>query len=269
LGRLARVKGGACGKLDLLLQARRMSLDEPFTLIPPAPGAQSMLLFLCDHASNRVPPEYGNLGLARKLFETHIAYDIGAAPVTRALAESYGAAALLGGVSRLLIDLNRGPDDPTLVMKLSDGSIIPGNRDADAQEVARRMSRFHAPYHAAIRNEIARLGEGATLVSIHSFTPAWKGVGRVWEIGVLYGRDARLAKPLMKHLQAAGFTVGDNEPYTGALEGDTLDTHGTRTGHANVLIEIRQDFLDQEEKARAFATRLKPVLDAGLKEMES
>ena len=74
------------------------------------------------------------------LFETHIAYDIGAAHVTRALADAYGAAALLGGVSRLLIDLNRGADDPTLVMKLSDGSIIPGNRDADAEEVARRLS---------------------------------------------------------------------------------------------------------------------------------
>jgi predicted N-formylglutamate amidohydrolase len=104
---------------------------------------------------------------------------------------------------------------------------------------------------------------------MHSFTPAWKGVGRPWEMGVLYGRDGRLAAPLMMHLKAAGFTVGDNEPYTGALEGDTLDTHGTKTGHANVLIEIRQDFLDETEKARAFAARLKPVLDAALKDMES
>ena len=246
-----------------------MSADAPFTLIPPASGARTSLLFLCDHASNAVPADYDSLGLARKLFETHIAYDIGAAFVTRAMAEAYGAAALLGGVSRLLIDLNRGPDDPTLVMKLSDGSIIPGNRAADAAEVAWRLARFHAPYHAAIRDEIARVGEGAILISIHSFTPAWKGVGRPWEMGVLYGRDARLARPLMKQLAAAGFTVGDNEPYTGALEGDTLDTHGTKTGHANVLIEIRQDFLDGAEKARAFAGRLKPILDAALKEMES
>ena len=246
-----------------------MSADAPFTLISPAPGAPTPLLFLCDHASNAVPPEYGNLGLTRKLFDTHIAYDIGAAFVTRAFAEAYGAAALLGGVSRLLIDLNRGADDPTLVMKLSDGSIIPGNRMADATEIAKRLARFHAPYHAAIREQITRLGQSAVLISVHSFTPAWKGVKRPWEMGVLYGRDARLARPLMRHLAAAGFTVGDNEPYTGALEGDTLDIHGTKTGHANVLIEIRQDFLDEAEKARAFAERLKPVLDAALKEMES
>jgi predicted N-formylglutamate amidohydrolase len=244
-------------------------MDAAFTLIPFAPGTQSRLLFLCDHASNHVPQPYGDLGLPRELFQTHIAYDIGAAEVATALAKAYGAAALLGGVSRLLIDLNRGSGDPTLVMKLSDGSIIPGNRGADDAEVAKRLRQFHAPYHAAIREQISRIGEGAILISMHSFTPAWKGVQRPWEMGVLYGRDARLAKPLMKHLKVAGFAVGDNEPYTGALEGDTLDTHGTKTGHANVLIETRQDFLDETEKARAFADRLKPVLDAALKDMEN
>ncbi len=243
-------------------------MDAPFTLIPPVPGGTSKLLFLCDHASNRVPPDYDGLGLPAPLFETHIAYDIGAAFVTQALAEDYGAAALMGTASRLLIDLNRGADDPTLVMKLSDGSIVPGNRNADAAEVARRLARFHAPYHAAIRDQIARIGQGAILISIHSFTPAWKGVKRVWEMGVLYGRDARLARPLMKHLALAGFSVGDNEPYTGALEGDTWDTHGTKTGHANVLIEIRQDFLIDPRKAGIFATRLKPILDAALADME-
>ncbi|MBN9546605.1 MAG: N-formylglutamate amidohydrolase [Alphaproteobacteria bacterium] len=243
-------------------------MDAPFTLIPPAPGGTSKLLFLCDHASNSVPPDYDALGLPAPLFETHIAYDIGAAFVTGALARAYGAPALLGTQSRLVIDLNRGADDPTLVMKLSDGSIVPGNRNADAAEVARRLQRFHAPYHAAIRQQIAAIGPGAILISIHSFTPAWKGVKRPWEMGVLYGRDGRLARPLMKHLAEAGFRVGDNEPYTGALEGDTLDTHGTKTGHANVLIEMRQDFLESRQKAETFASRLKPILDAALADME-
>ena len=149
-----------------------------------------------------------------------------------------------------------------------DGSIVPGNRNADAAEVARRLQRFHAPYHAAISEQIARIGPAAILISIHSFTPAWKGVQRPWEMGVLYGRDGRLARPLMKQLALAGFSVGDNEPYTGALEGDMLDTHGTKTGHANVLIEIRQDFLLGRQKAEDFAGRLKPILDAALAEME-
>jgi predicted N-formylglutamate amidohydrolase len=232
-------------------------------------GASSAaaLLLLCDHAANALPDAYGALGLAPHLFQTHIAYDIGAAQVTRALATAYGAAAVLGRYSRLLIDLNRGADDPTLVMKLSDGSIIPGNRDAGPAEIAKRVAQFHAPYHAAIGQEIARL-KAPTLISLHSFTPAWKGEPRPWEVGVLWDTDDRLAKPLMARLAQAGFVVGDNEPYTGALEGDTLNQHGTRHGLPHVLIEMRQDLIGDAGKAQAFAARLKPILDAALTDME-
>jgi predicted N-formylglutamate amidohydrolase len=225
------------------------------------------ILFLCDHASNALPP--GGLGLDPVLLSTHIAYDIGAAAVTRALARAYGAPAVLGSWSRLLIDLNRGADDPTLVMKLSDGSIIPGNRDAGAAEVARRIAAFHAPYHAAIETELDRMGSGAALFSMHSFTPAWKGSPRPWEVGILYDRDVRLAAPLMARLAEAGFVVGDNEPYTGALEGDTLWRHGTMRGLPHVLIEMRQDLVGNDEQAQGFALRLKPILDAALSDMAS
>ena len=231
--------------------------------------AKSRLLLLCDHASNALPPGFGTLGLDPALFQTHIAYDIGAAAVTRALALAWGAPALLGRWSRLLIDLNRGPEDPTLVMKLSDGSIIPGNRDADADEVARRIAQFHAPYHAAIRRELDRIGEGAVVISMHSFTPSWKNVPRIWDVGVLYDRDTRLSAPLMARLTQDGFTVGDNEPYTGALEGDTLYTHGTLRDLPHVLIEVRQDLIAGEAQAQAFASRLKPILDAALSDMHS
>src|ERR1700757_4822019 len=131
--------------------------ENAFEAIPGVPG--SRLLLLCDHASNALPE--GLLGLDPVLLATHIAHDIGAAAVTRALARAYGAPAFLGSWSRLLIDLNRGADDPTLVMKLSDGSIIPGNRDADAAEVARRIARFHAPYHAAIAAQLDMIGKNA------------------------------------------------------------------------------------------------------------
>jgi predicted N-formylglutamate amidohydrolase len=230
-------------------------------------SAPAPLLLLCDHAANALPTGYSLLGLAPRLFETHIAYDIGAAQVTRALAAAMGAAAVLGRFSRLLIDLNRGADDPTLVMKLSDGSIIPGNRDAGPAEIAKRIEQFHAPYHAAISEEIARL-KTPTLISLHSFTPAWKGAARPWEVGVLWDQDGRLAKPLMARLAQAGFVVGDNEPYSGALEGDTLNVHGTRCGLPHVLIEMRQDLIGDADRAQAFAARLKPILDAALTDME-
>ena len=120
------------------------------------PTAAPDLIFVCDHASNAVPPEHGSLGLAKNLFGLHIAYDIGAADVTRAFAQAFNAPAILGAYSRLLIDLNRGADDPTLVMKLSDGAIIPGNAKADANEIRTRIATYYRPYHDAIEAQIAR-----------------------------------------------------------------------------------------------------------------
>ena len=239
--------------------------ENAFEAIAGRSDTESPLLFLCDHASNALPE--GGLGLDPHLLQTHIAYDIGAAALTRALARAYGAPALLGRWSRLLIDLNRGADDPTLVMKLSDGSIIPGNRDADGAEVARRVAAWHSPYHAAIDAALDRMGADAVVVSMHSFTPSWKGRPRPWEVGVLYDRDTRLAAPLMARLHETGFRVGDNEPYTGALVGDTLNQHGTLRGLPHVLIEIRQDLIDTDAAAQAFASRLKPILDAALADM--
>jgi predicted N-formylglutamate amidohydrolase len=228
----------------------------------------SNLLFLCDHASALLPEAYGRLGLDPGLFETHIAYDIGAAQVTRALARRFQAAAILGVWSRLLIDLNRGPDDPTLVMKLSDGSLIPGNRDAGPAEVARRLRDYHEPYHAAVTAELDRIGPKAAIISIHSFTPVWKGKPRPWEVGVLWDRDNRLARPLMARLSQRAFLYGDNEPYSGALENDCLNRHGTRRGLPHVLVEIRQDLIASAAMAENFAGRLYHTLAAALGDME-
>ena len=97
------------------------------------PGAlDSGALIICDHASNAIPPDYGTLGLPRGALDRHIAYDIGAAEVTRALAGVLGAPAVLSTYSRLVIDPNRGLDDPTLVMRYSDGAIVPGNTYIDS-----------------------------------------------------------------------------------------------------------------------------------------
>jgi predicted N-formylglutamate amidohydrolase len=240
-----------------------------FHAIKPIHG-QSGLIFLCDHAVNALPDPYGTLGLSTQLLATHIAYDIGAASVVRALAARFGAEAFLACWSRLLIDLNRGEDDPTLVMKLSDGSIIPGNRDVGPAEIARRIELFHAPYHAAIAaavTDVRKRGILPVLISIHSFTPVWKGSARPWEIGVLWDRDGRLALPLIAQLRATGFVTGDNEPYSGALEGDTLNRHGTKHGLPHVLVEIRQDLIAGPEAAIAFFERFAPILERALAEL--
>ncbi len=242
--------------------------ETSYELIRSEPGP---LLFVCDHASNALPERYGTLGLEEGDFATHIASDLGAAVVTRVLAKAYGAPAVLARWSRLLIDLNRGPDDPTLVMKLSDGRIIPGNRHASEAEVAQRLREFHAPYHAAITAQLDAAQAGnivPVIVSMHSFTPVWKGFRRPWEVGVLWDKDDRLARPLLAVLARAGFNAGDNEPYDGELEGDCLNVHGTKRGLPHVLIEIRQDLVANDAAAQAFAARLKPILDEALAAME-
>jgi predicted N-formylglutamate amidohydrolase len=223
------------------------------------------LLLLCDHASNRVPAAYGDLGLPKGELDRHIGYDIGAAALTRGLAASLDAPALLTTFTRLLIDPNRGEDDPTLIMRLSDGAVVPGNARVDAAERARRIAQFHAPYHDAIDAEIAGAiadGHPPALISMHSFTPVWRGVGRRWHAGVLWDRDDRIAGPLIAALEAEGdLVVGDNEPYAGALVNDTMYRHGTRRGLAHVLIEIRQDLIATEAGVAEWVGRLTPIID--------
>lgn len=221
-------------------------------------------LVICDHASNALPEGYGTLGLEASEFSRHIAYDIGAVEVARLLATSLKCRAVLARYSRLLIDLNRGADDPTLVMKLSDGAIIPANREVDPfqnkAEFEHRLAAFHAPYHAAIAEAIGQarqVGGVPMILSIHSFTPHWRGVARPWHTGILWDRDDRLSAFLMERLRAEpGIVVGGNAPYTGALVGDCLYRHGTKNGLPHVLIEIRQDLIADAEGQAAWAARI-------------
>ncbi len=221
------------------------------------------VLLICDHATNALPDSYRALGLPPSQLERHIAYDIGAAWITRRLAALFEAPAILSRFSRLLIDPNRGADDPTLVMRISDGDIIPGNARIGAQEIETRRDLYWRPYRAAIAAKIEAmlaLGPPPAVLSIHTFTPFWKTNARPWEIGILWDSDPRLAKPLIAALAEDGIIVGDNEPYDGALAGDTLDEEVTKRGLAGVLIETRQDLVAREEAAAAWAERIARVL---------
>lgn len=222
------------------------------------------LLIVCDHASNALPAEYGTLGLPQQQLERHIGYDIGAANVTRALAAQINAPAVLSGFSRLLIDANRGDDDPTLIMRLSDGAAVPGNADYDEAERTRRLHRYYEPYHRAIDEAIDAgidAGRPPAIFSIHTFTENWRGTPRPWHATILWDRDPRLPVPLLQALQSeAGLVIGENVPYSGELKGDCLYRHGTQRGLAHALIEIRQDLVREEEGQREWAQRLAHIL---------
>lgn len=224
------------------------------------------LFLTADHASRDLPAAYASLGLEPAQFERHIAYDIGVDALTRKLAAHLNAPAVLGGFSRLLIDPNRGEDDPTLIMQLSDGAVIDGNYPMPQEERQRRLNAFYRPYHQAISEVGARVAAESTkapfIVSIHSFTPVWKSKARPWQIGLLWDSDPRAVQPLLESLRRdQTLTVGDNEPYSGALRNDAMFRHGTAQGYAHVLIEVRQDLIASDAGAAEWADRLAPLLD--------
>ncbi|MEE9387532.1 MAG: N-formylglutamate amidohydrolase [Paracoccaceae bacterium] len=224
-------------------------------------------LISCDHASNHVPADVngGTLGLPTADMNRHIAYDIGAAGVTRHLAQLLNAPAILSRFSRLVIDPNRGADDPTLMMRLYDGSIIPGNHHADAREIARRKAAYYDPYHTAYTN-LAAQRDDTIIIAIHSFTRRLNsGAPRPWQIGVLFADDTRLSDPLIARLQGEpGLNVGINQPYMGHLPGDAVDRHALQHGRLNALIELRNDLIATDEQQNAWAARLAPILQDAL-----
>lgn len=233
-------------------------VTESYEVIPGRRDAG--LLLLCDHAVNAIPSHYGTLGLSADQLERHIAYDIGAAAVTKHVGQMLGVPAIFTRFSRLLIDPNRGLDDPTLIMRISDGAVVPGNRYLDQAEHERRVRRYYEPYHLRIDSLIdscIAAGVPPVLMSIHSFTDNWKGVPRPWHAAILWDRDYRFSVPLLEALRADnGILVGENEPYDGKLAGDSMWQHGTRRGLAHTIIEVRQDLIRTPDGQLEWAERL-------------
>ena len=205
-----------------------------------------------------------DLGLAGTERERHIAWDTGAASVTRQLAKLLGATAVLGGVSRLVIDLNRSPDDANAIPAQSDGTHVPGNQNLGPQEIAFRVQEYFTPYHAQVSAQIARLqglGAAPVLLAVHSFTPSMNGCQRPWHAGILWNQDGRLAMPLIEALRnEPGLCIGDNEPYSGRDLAYSLNTHAGDLGLLHAGIEIRQDLIETEDQAQDWARLLARLL---------
>lgn len=235
---------------------------ESYRIVPGR--ADAGLILICDHAENRMPDGYGTLGLPPAELERHIAYDIGAAGIVERLAAILGVPAILTRFSRLLIDPNRGLDDPTLVMRLSDGAIIPGNRTLPPEERQHRVDTWYQPYHTAVDaliDEVHAHHAHPALLSIHSFTEVWRGNIRPWQVGILWDADDRLSGPLIDRFVAEGdLLVGDNEPYTGKLQGDCMWMHGTQRGLPHAIIEVRQDLIRSAAGQAAWAERIARVM---------
>jgi predicted N-formylglutamate amidohydrolase len=235
----------------------------PFNLLNVS--GKAALLLVCDHASRAFPTALERLGLTSEHTARHIAWDIGAASLTRVLGRLFDAPAVLAGYSRLLVDCNRAPEDPTSIVANSDGVPVPGNQKVSESDRAERLRSVFEPYHRAIElrlDEFRRREVIPAFISMHSFTPVMGSEPRPWNIGVLWDRDPRIAVPLLERLRAIdGLTVGDNLPYSGRHPADyTVARHAERARLPHVCIEVRQDQIETAAGVKRWAELLYGVL---------
>jgi predicted N-formylglutamate amidohydrolase len=227
------------------------------------------LVIICDHASNAVPPDLGDLGLPPAERARHIAWDIGAAGIAEILAQRFHAPAVICGTSRLVIDCNRNPDDPASIPESSDGTVIPGNLDLTVWHRTQRIARYFIPYHDAIDVALeasAATGTDPVLLSVHSMTDVMKGVARPWPIAISWHRDERLSRPMIDALQRRiAEPVGDNQPYDlDPKEDFSVPVHALDLGRRHIQVEFRQDLVadsaGQAHWAAIFGDALAEVL---------
>lgn len=240
--------------------------DKVFTTLNE--NSDCPLILTCEHASAQIPAEYDNLGLPVAELNRHIARDKGVKEVTELLAQKLGCFAIMGNYSRLLIDLNRRPEEDELIVKVSDQTVVPGNEKLSAEERQKRLDVYYKPYYAAIERQIEhlqKLGKTPLVFSVHSYTPQLKGGAyRPWQAGILWHKPANLASFLYEKLSAAkDKIIGENVPYdlrkynTGAAV-----ICGEEKGFDYGLIEIRDDEFDNLTQGAAdWSNRLGNALE--------
>ena len=205
----------------------------------------------CEHARAALPREYRSLGLRRADIREHIGWDIGAYEVQREVARRLPAPFVASRWSRLLVDCNRGGDDATLIVRSSDGVVVPANARVSAAERRRRLRDYYEPYHRAVDRMIRRARRAAgerpvRLLSLHSFTPVLAGSERRFEIGVLFDEHEELARELGSALKRIGYRVRYNEPYSGRAG---LIYSARRHGNAHAI-----DYVELEINNRLIRT---------------
>lgn len=223
------------------------------------PSGAGRWVLVCEHAGNWLPPELGGLGLSPALLTSHIAWDPGALAVAREMARVLDAPLVAQLTSRLLYDCNRPPASPGAMPEVSEIHRIPGNAGLSPAERERRTSAVYRPFHdevAAVVDRQCRAVGDPAVVTVHSFTPVFKGVRREVEVGILHDADARLADAVLATAET-DLVVRRNEPY-GPADGvtHTLRMHALPRGLANVMIEVRNDLLAGAAEQAAMAARL-------------
>ncbi len=244
------------------MPSRLLSPGDPAPLVVANEGGAGRIVLVCEHAGRAIPAALGQLGLEPADLDRHIAWDIGAGELARLVARALDAPLLAQAYSRLVVDCNRAPEHPDLIVQTADGTAVPGNRGLGPAEVRARLEEIHAPFHGAIAAMLdARAGARPLLVSIHSFTPRMDGQDRPWHVGVLHLAGSALSERMLGLLEAEGdLVVGRNQPY--AMDGTdyTIPRHAIGRGIDYLELEVRQDLIAEQAGRARMAARLAPLL---------
>lgn len=214
------------------------------------------IVCVADHASNIVPDDIP-LGVSPELLKKHVAFDIGVQGIVDRLGRRHDIAAHIATVSRLVCDLHRTEQSPSVVPTESDGHLIPGNIGAD---VELRLDRFHRPYHRALAEWLDDV-EPELILAVHSFTPKLESSieDRPWDVALLYNQDDSAARHALRLFEEEGLKVGDNQPYSGKQLNATMDRHAEAKGREYMTIEIRQDLIGTRAQQSRWAATITDV----------
>ncbi len=227
--------------------------------------ADGPLVIVCEHASSVLPRALGTLGLGAEDLQRHIAWDPGAFDVARLVADRTESALVAQRYSRLAIDCNRDPVLPDAIPERSEYTDIPGNVGLSPDAKKSRIKALWEPFHAALDKVIGarlRAKRLTTLVTIHSFTPVYRGISRPWHAGIISTDERSLADRVLGALRRdPTLVVGDNEPYSAKDNVDyTIRRHGRDRGLPHVMVEIRNDLLRTRAGIESWADRLTDAL---------
>lgn len=207
-------------------------------------GRPAPFLLTCEHAGKRLPAGIETTRQDRIRLGEHWGWDPGAWALTRALSRSLGAPAVGARFSRLWIDPNRHPADPTLIRREIEGTPVSFNARLSTRKVLERLRNFHAAYHDELDAALVRqllAGVRPWIVAVHSFTPMFAGRPRGFDYGLLYDGDRGPAFRLARAMRDRGLPVRYNQPYSGR-KGlmYSADRHGRHHGLINLELEVSQ-----------------------------
>ncbi len=232
-------------------------------------GGSSDVLLICEHAGRQIPEFISSLGVDDETMSTHIAWDLGASALSRLLSARLDAPLILQRYSRLVYDCNRCFDAVDAITEVSDDVVIPENKGLSMAQRKRRFEVVYQPFFEAIRTIIesrTQQGRQPVIVTVHSFTPVYKGRRRIVDLGVLHDSDTRLADEVLSRAQRdKGYHIARNQPYS-AEDGvtHTLITHGIRHNFRNLMFEVRNDLIADADSREQWAERLGNLLTVAL-----